>query len=107
MMEPEFSKTFENTRTKRAALERTRLPTGPHYPIVVEMDFRVTPHATRILLGEDLFAARNGMPNTLPEGHVKIHLRTMADKLRQVLFCGIAPFAADGYPIIMCFYLSE
>lgn len=103
-MEEEFSKTYDNTRIKRAALEKTRLPKGPHYPIVVEVDFRVTPHVTRMLLGERFLNLR---PDTFPDQYVKSRLRTLVGKLEQVVFCGIAPLATSGYPIIVGYDLSN
>lgn len=100
--EEDFKDTFHATIEERAALEKTRSLTGPHYPIVVELDFTVTPHITHLLLGED-FLARSRMSH-LHDDYIKFQLRRVTE-LDQVLFYGIAPFAANGYPISLFYDL--
>lgn len=98
MMEEEFSKTIYSTSKERDALEKTRRHAGPHYPIVVKLDFRVTPHVTQMFLGEDFLASKSLPSDTMSDEHTKALLRARPDP-KQLLFYGTAPFGTEGYPI--------
>lgn len=71
MTQEVFADTIINTMEERVALEKTRLPTGPHHPIVIKMDFKVTPHVTRLFLGETFLSSESPTTDTFSDELVK------------------------------------
>lgn len=106
MMEEEFNKAPFQKLQEIADLDKICLPTGPHYPFVVKIDFRVTPHFLYTSPGERFLNSRSLVTETQSDAQIdeltKGRLRAMKNSTG--VFCyGIAPFGADGWPIVIIY----